>query len=199
MDGVLVDAREWHYVALNQALGHFGVAINRYEHLTVFDGLPTRKKLEMLSLERGLPRTLHALVNDLKQEYTMQIIAVQCRPTFAHEFALSSLKSSGRRLAVASNSIRRTVDMMMQRTHLARYLDVSLSAEDVASAKPDPSIYLEAMRRLGTAPESTLVVEDNAHGVAAAKASGAHVHVVADPHDVHWPGLQAALDAIEQK
>ena len=56
MDGVLIDAREWHYDALNRALGLFGYAISRLEHLTTFDGLSTRQKLDLLSLDRGLPR-----------------------------------------------------------------------------------------------------------------------------------------------
>ncbi len=42
MDGVLIDAREWHYEALNRALGLFGYEITRYDHLSTYDGLPTR-------------------------------------------------------------------------------------------------------------------------------------------------------------
>ena len=71
MDGVLIDAREWHYEALNQALGLLGFSISRFDHLSTYDGLPTRRKLEMLSMERGLPRALHDFINALKQEYTI--------------------------------------------------------------------------------------------------------------------------------
>ena len=42
MDGVLIEAKDWHYEALNRALGLFGFGISRYEHLTTYDGLPTR-------------------------------------------------------------------------------------------------------------------------------------------------------------
>jgi phosphoglycolate phosphatase-like HAD superfamily hydrolase len=66
MDGVLIDAKEWHYDALNKALQLFGFTISRYDHLVTFDGLPTRTKLEMLSREQGLPFELHELINDLK-------------------------------------------------------------------------------------------------------------------------------------
>jgi beta-phosphoglucomutase len=52
MDGVLIDAKEWHYEALNRSLSNFGYSISRYEHLVTYDGLPTKKKLEMLTLER---------------------------------------------------------------------------------------------------------------------------------------------------
>ena len=45
MDGVLIDARDWHYEALNKALNLFGMEISRYDHLVTYDGLPTKKKL----------------------------------------------------------------------------------------------------------------------------------------------------------
>lgn len=74
MDGVLIEAKDWHYEALNRALKLFGMEITRYEHLTTFDGLPTKDKLKMLSLERGLPKSLHSFINELKQQYTMEIV-----------------------------------------------------------------------------------------------------------------------------
>ena len=68
VDGVLVDAREWHYEALNRALALLGFPISRFDHLSTYDGLSTRQKLELLSTERGLPRPLHPFVNELKQD-----------------------------------------------------------------------------------------------------------------------------------
>src|SRR4051812_8580039 len=100
MDGVLVDAREWHYEALNRALALFGVRINRHDHLSAYDGLPTKAKLEMLSKEHSLPRGLHKIISELKQLYTMQVITLHCKPTFAHEFALSRLAAKGYTLAL---------------------------------------------------------------------------------------------------
>src|ERR1043166_6712301 len=118
MDGVLIDAREWHYEALNRALALFGYTISRMEHLTTFDGLPTSRKLEMLSLARGLPRGLHTFINQLMQQYTTELIHQRCKPVFAHEYALSKLHEAGYKLAVASNSIRSTVELMMEKSNL---------------------------------------------------------------------------------
>jgi beta-phosphoglucomutase len=197
MDGVLIDAKEWHYAALNRALGLLGHAISRYDHIATYDGLPTRKKLEMLSLERGLPRELHAFINSLKQQYTLQIVHTECKPIFQHEYALSKLKADGLRLAVASNSVRASVELMMQRADLAPYLDVILSNQDVEHAKPHPEIFQVAMRRLGVAPAETLVLEDNPHGIAAGRASGAHVMVVQSPEDVVYDRIVAHIHAAE--
>ena len=55
MDGVLIDAREWHYHALNRALQLFGMPIDYEQHLRRFDGLPTKEKLLTLHNEQNLP------------------------------------------------------------------------------------------------------------------------------------------------
>ena len=197
MDGVLVDAREWHYEALNKALALFGLGIGRADHLSTFDGLPTRRKLEMLSATHGLPLELHDFINTLKQNYTLDIIGQRCRPYFPHEYALSILKRKGFRLGLASNSVRASVDCMMKRTGLGSYLDVTLSNEDVAHAKPHPEIYVKAMALLGVAPSETLIVEDNDHGLQAAYAAGAHVMAVKGIEDVNIDSIERRLSEVE--
>ena len=193
MDGVLVDAKEWHYEALNRALRLFGHAISRHDHLVTFDGLPTRTKLEMLTRERGLPSGLHRLIGQLKQAYTLQLIHERCRPTFQHEYALSRLKARGLTLGVASNSVRATVETMMRHTRLDAYLDFKLSNEDVSEAKPHPEIYILAAEQAGIAPTQCLVVEDNEKGVAAARAAGARVMIVKDVNEVTLANIDRHL------
>lgn len=198
MDGVLIDAKEWHFEALNRALGLFGFSISRYDHLVTYDGLPTRKKLEMLSLERGLPQKLHSYINDLKQLYTMELIFLHCHPFFLHEYALSKLKKEGYKMAVCSNSIRVTVDLMLKKGNLEKHFELTLSNEDVKQCKPDPEIYIKAMQKLGTDPKKCLVVEDNDHGVKAAMASGAHLLRVASVADVNYSNIKERIKAIER-
>lgn len=189
MDGVLIEAKDWHYEALNRALEMFGYTITRYDHLVTYDGLPTRKKLEMLSIERGLPVALHKFINELKQQYTMEISYSKCKPTYCHEYALSKLKVKGYKLAVASNSIRQTIELLMDKSNLNQYLEFFLSNQDVTKGKPDPEIYQKSIERLRFAPEECLIVEDNPNGIKAAEASGAFVMVVKDIEDVNYANI----------
>ena len=198
MDGVLIDAKEWHYEALNKALALFGFAISRQEHLDSYDGLPTRKKLEMLSQEKNLPKGLHTFINDMKQLYTLQIANAICSPTFIHEYALSRLHKEGFLLGVASNSVRDSVDLMMKKAHLSGWLDVLLSNEDVSQPKPAPDIYLKAAKLLKLSPQDCLVVEDNQHGIAAATAAGAHVLSVESVQDVNYQNIIGCINKIEK-
>lgn len=197
MDGVLIDAKEWHYEALNDALALFGFEISRSDHLSTFDGLPTRTKLNLLSKIYGLPLGLHSFINALKQRRTYELTIERCRPMFHHQYALSRLKREGLTIGVCSNSIRATIDAMMASAGLAEYLDFRLSNEDVAQPKPHPEMYIKGIARCGVQPEETLIVEDNEHGIQAARASGAHVLEVATVYDVSYERLRDAIGKIE--
>ena len=197
MDGVLIDAKEWHYEALNRALELFGLQISRFDHLTTFNGLPTRRKLEILTIERGLPRELHFFINELKQKYTMELICTKCRPLFDNVYALSKLKASGYSVAVFSNSIRQTVDAMMERANLAQYLDFVVSNSEVVDGKPSPEMYQKAMAYLNVEPSECLIVEDNENGIRAAKAAGGNLLVVRDVKEVNFANIKARVAEVE--
>ena len=197
MDGVLIDAKDWHYEALNKALKLFGLEISRYDHLVTFDGLPTKDKLKMLSIESNLPESLHDFINEMKQIYTMEIVYAKCKPTFYHQFALSNLKKEGYKLAVGSNSIKNTIQVMMEKSGLLEYLEFFLSNQDVRKGKPDPEMYINAIQRLGFRPEECLIVEDNPNGLKAAYASGAHVLKVDEIENVNYFNIKARINEIE--
>jgi beta-phosphoglucomutase len=197
MDGVLVDAKEWHYEALNSALSLFGFNISRFDHLTTFEGLPTRKKLEILSIERNLPEGLHSFINKIKQQHTEQIIHTRCKPLFLNEQALSLLKADGYKIAVCSNSIRSTIQLIMRKTGLDPYLDLILSNQDVLNGKPDPEIYQKAISYFGLSPSECLVVEDSEVGIKAALNASAHVLHVAEAKETNITNIRNRIYEIE--
>ena len=196
MDGVLIDAKDWHYEALNRALAHFGFRISRESHLSTFDGLPTRKKLEMLTKARGLPEQLHEFINTLKQDYTLEISQTRCKPSFNHQYALSKLKAEGYKIAVCSNSVRQSVETMMEFSALEPYIDLLISNEDVSKGKPDPEMYIKAMSTLKVKPEECLILEDNDHGIQAAIASGGNLLKIGVPDDVTYQAIKTRIAEI---
>ena len=189
MDGVLIDARDWHYEALNKALAIFGFEISRHDHLVTYDGLPTIKKLEILSSHSQLPSQLHSFINNLKQAFTMDIIMARCVPTFCHEYAISRLRADGYSMAVCSNSVRDTITSMLSKAALIKYFDFYFSNQDVSKSKPDPEIYLKAIERFGVQPSECLVLEDNVNGIRAATDAGAHVMKIDQVTDVNYANI----------
>jgi len=197
MDGVLIDAKDWHYEALNRALEHFGYTISRESHLSTFDGLPTREKLRILSSSRKLPEGLHDFLNALKQVYTLEISYQRCKPVFNHQFALSRLKKTGYHLAVCSNSVRQSIEAMMKLSSLDSYLDLIVSNQDVEIGKPNPEMYLKAMHSLGVEPHECLILEDNDHGSQAAVDSGGHLLRIGVPDDVTYQAIKSRISELD--
>ena len=197
LDGVLIDATEWHYEALNRALGLFGFHIARYEHLTTYNGLPTKRKLEMLSVEKGLPRGLHNSINRIKQKYTREEILRQCTPVFEKEFMIRQLKRDGYKMAVCSNSVRDSLELMLRASGLLEYFDHLVSNEDVRNAKPDPEMYLAACAKLEVAPAECVIVEDADHGAEAARRAGGNLCRVTGFREVDYERVHKFIQTTE--
>jgi len=185
LDGVLVEAKEIHYNTLNQALREVGeqYIITEAEHLSTYDGLKTNQKLDMLTKNKGLPKEVHEKVWNRKQHLTIEAISqLQTNHLLVHLF--NELRERGYQLACCSNSIRRSVLVMLSKIGLIEYMDLILSNEDVKNSKPHPEMYWKAMSMMGCLPEETLIVEDSPHGLLAASRSRASILRVDNPHDL---------------
>ena len=195
LDGVLVSAKELHYRALNQALGK-EFEISWDEHLSIYDGLKTRQKLQMLSERKGLPLDTHDRVWKEKQRLTLKYLAAVKKNQDLYQL-FKHLKNRGYSIGICSNSIRKTVLTVLGKLELFEFIDVVLTNEDVKNSKPHPEIYWRAMSQLSIEPTHTLIVEDSPHGLAAASSSKAHVIRVNDLHEVNLENLSARIDEIE--
>ena len=195
MDGVLIDARDWHYDALNEALRIFGVEISRSDHLSRFNGLSTRKKLDMLTSEGVIPYELHEAIQSIKQDRTLRIAAQMCFPIVSHQVLISRLKALGIKVGLVTNSIRKSSEFMLEYAGLLKFMDVVVTNEDVLEGKPNPAGYLLAMQKLGVLPSETVVIEDGEYGILAAEAAGTKVIKVNDPFEV---SLELLLPVIKE-
>jgi HAD superfamily hydrolase (TIGR01509 family) len=185
LDGVLIDSRDLHYGALNRALSELApdFVISREDHAATYDGLPTSQKLQKL-VEKGLPAKLRAEIVKRKQHYTAAALDQTVQRDERLIGVFKTLKAKGYKLHVASNAVRYTVDLILARTGLVRYVDYVLSNEDVNRPKPNPEVYLRCMIREGVGPKETLIVEDSSVGRRGVINSGAWLCAVNGPEDV---------------
>ena len=182
LDGVLVDACEWHYESLNAALKEFGVKeISMEYHLSTFNGLPTKVKLSML----GVNDETASRINRRKQDKTLEIIRSTAKLDTMKIEMLSQLKREGVKVACVTNSIRETALAMLEATGQMPFIDLLVSNEDVERNKPFPDGYNLAMEKLGVKPQRSLCVEDSPKGLEAAMVCNAkYVWKVDGPQDV---------------
>ena len=194
LDGVLIDATEWHYEALNEALGLFGYEIKREDHISIYNGLPTSEKLKVLSDKHGLPLELHEVIKEMKRIYTDERVERLCHPSYDKQLMLLQLKKRGFRLACCSNAQKYSVMNMLRRSQIDSYFELIIGNDEGFRPKPAPDIYLTAFERLSVKPQEVVIVEDAPHGIEAAKASGAKVIEVKGYEEVNM-SLFEGLDS----
>ena len=181
LDGVLIDAKEIHYLALNDALGK-DYAISISDHRNLYDGRKTYEKLALLTERVGLPVELHQKIFDEKQRLTM-VLMQDLEPIEEIKLLFQELEARGYMIGVCSNSIRRTVLTALAKTGLIEHCALILSNEDVKNSKPHPEIYWKAMSMMGCLPEETMIIEDSPPGLLAAARSKASYIRVESPNE----------------
>lgn len=176
LDGVLIDAKDIHYEALNLALERVDktFSINFNEHLSTYDGLKTIDKLKLLTKSKGLQEIYYDRVWQDKQHFThRRLSSLQESKKLIEIFEY--LHSTGYKIACCSNSIRKTVLLVLSKLGIIQYFDYILSNEDVRNSKPYPEIYWNAMKEFSVLPEETLIIEDSPIGLLAASRTGASI------------------------
>jgi HAD superfamily hydrolase (TIGR01509 family) len=194
LDGVLVESRELHFIALNRALSDVGeqYIISKEEHLCKYDALTTTQKLAKLSREKGLPESSHNQVWKLKQQKTLEEIDSFTIDKRIQDI-LKTLKSENYTIACATNSIRSTAKLQLIRKGFFEHIDFLYSNEDVQNPKPNAEIYMRCMLRCGVNPDETVIIEDSHIGRKAALRTGAHLCAVRDSHDLTYDRIQDTI------
>ena len=186
LDGVLVDACDWHYEALNRALKEVAYyEISRQDHYEKYNGLPTLTKLSMLN-DMGLITDEDVRkISDVKQEHTIKVIEELCKRDQSKIELMKALKDNDYEIAVVTNSIRMTATLMLANSGVLPFVDLLISNEDTDRNKPYPDPYIIAIHLLNSSHNKTIIVEDSPKGIKAAKDSGAHVLEVKDATEVN--------------
>ena len=195
LDGVLVEAKEIHYEALNESLGE-KYMITWDEHLSRYDGLKTSQKLEMLTKDKGLPVELYDKVWINKQKLTIDKLRSLSQSEQLIE-CMTSLTNDGYKIAVCSNSIRKTVLTVLSKLGIIEYVDLIISNEDVKNSKPHPEMYWKAISMMSFLPEQTLIVEDSPYGLLAASRSKSHILRVKSPTEVSYFNIIKKINEIK--
>ena len=185
LDGVLIDSKKIHFLALNKSLANVDkkYIITKKEQKKFYEGLPTSEKLKILTKQKGLANNMYKIINQKKQEYVYEKFSKIKQDKELIKIFIY-LKNNNFNIAVASNSIRKTLDLCLSNLGISKYVDISFSNEDVKFSKPDPEIYIKILEHFNLSPNSAIIFEDSEIGIKAAKASGAHVIKIKKRSDI---------------
>ena len=195
LDGVLVEAKNIHFEAFNKALGEY--AISWDEHLSIYDGLKTNQKLDMLHERKGLSKEQFTNIWNNKQKYTLEALSNLKKDEILYS-TIQNLSLDGYKLAVCSNSIRKTVLTVLSKLGIIEFFDLILSNEDVKNSKPHPEIYWKAISEMSCLPEETLIVEDSPYGLLSASRSKSHILRVGSPKEVTYINIKNKINTIKE-
>lgn len=181
LDGVLIDSEGLQYRAYTQVLARYGVQVSPEEYARhwIADGRGPEYAVDRYRLPLA-PADLRALKGEvyhdiLRAEVTLMPGVPEVLARLSPDFPL----------AIATNSGRSDVQLVLDRFGWAAVFRAVVAREDYAAAKPAPDAYLAAATRLGVAPTRCLVVEDAHRGVVAASRAGAVVVAVPNAFTRH--------------
>ena len=178
-DGVILDTETPLYESWQAMYRRHGADLDKArfaEYIGGADYFDFHKHLERLA---GAKLDRRALGDERRRLYGRLVSRNRALPGVAERIA--DAKRLGMRVGVASNSDIGWVKSNLEKLGMFGSFDVVRTRDDVTRVKPDPEIYLSALRALRTAPESAVAIEDSANGVRAAKAAGIFTIAVPNP------------------
>lgn len=171
LDGTLVDSGDCHWRAWRETLRAEGIDLSYRQFLDSF-GQKNDRILTAWLGARATPATIRR-IGDAKEAMYRRFAAEEgLEPLPGAAEWVERLHAEGWRQAIASSAPAENVRVMLDVLHLDRFFDAIVSAEDVTAGKPDPQVFLKAAGRLSVAPGASVVVEDAAAGIEAARRAG---------------------------
>jgi len=106
---------------------------------------------------------------------------------------LHILKHQGYKLGMITDSDTDVAQGMIQKHRLTEYFEVMMISGEIKRYKPDPFIFIEAVRRVGCSPDEAVYVGDSELDIHGAKKSGL-VTVVVRRNELQDPAVNVQPD-----
>lgn len=169
-DGTLVDSMPVHFVAWHETMERYGISFPE-DRFYSLGGVPSDRIIEMLASEQGILLDAVAVAHEKEQAFLDRIeLLVPIEAVVEIVRQNRGIKP----IAVASGGFRPIIQKQLLQIAMHDWFDAVVTAEDTAKHKPEPDVFLEAARRLGTAAKHCVVFEDADLGVEAARRAGMH-------------------------
>ena len=190
LDGVLIDSKKIHFLSLNKSLkeNKINYQISFEKHLKEFDGLPTKKKLEILNKQKIIPKSSFKVIAEKKNQITRKLLNKNIKFN-VKIFKLFKILSKKFKIGIATNAIEETLEIAINKLKIKKFIKFSISTKSIENPKPHPEIYLRCIISLNSKPKNTLILEDSHNGRIAAKEAGAKLMPIKNLDDVNYNNI----------
>ena len=169
MDGVIIDSEPVHFEVEQALIEKLGGKLETQEH-EKFVGTTDYYMWNKLKNKFDFEPSVEEIIEMKKQMFLEKIDQIKLMNNCKK--LIVNLYKKGYPLAIASSNNRITVDKVIKKFDLGKYMKFVISGEEVNEGKPNPEIFLTAAKKMHILPEDCLVIEDAHNGVKAAKAAG---------------------------
>jgi beta-phosphoglucomutase family hydrolase len=179
MDGTLIETTEADYLAWKRVFADYHKQLAFEDYFPLIGMKSAMVVKTRLSVDEE--ETKKALAQKMK--YFSEIVSekgIQIVP-YAIKF-LKQLKEAHLKIALATSSRQKKMELVLQLTNLTPYFDIIVNGDLVHKSKPAPDIFLKAAEKLQLKPEECVVIEDAANGVKAAKNAGMKCVAITTTH-----------------
>ena len=190
LDGLLVDTEPHYYESARAVWAEYGKVITKEYYARTWIIRGTRIADEVA--KSGIPDSWESVLEKVRVKYRALVAADLRLMPFALE-TLESARRAGIRSALVTNTPGNDVATILERTGTRNLLELVISRDKYARAKPEPDCYLAAMRAAGVGPGETVALEDSPRGVRAAIAAGVPVIAVVNEMTSYEPPVGALL------
>jgi len=184
MDGVIVDNREFHFLAWKEFARDHGLSFDMLHFKDNLFGRVNRDILRGLFGKELLGEQAMAYAVE-KEALYRKLYSGRVKAAAGLVGFLRALKDRGVATAVATSAPRVNLDFVLDEADLRRWFDALIDIACVAKGKPAPDIYLKAAEALGREPVRCAAFEDSYPGIESALAAGMRVVGVSTTHAPH--------------
>ncbi len=199
LDGTLADTEPLHYVAFAEVLRPEGVELSREEYFSRLIGYNDHDCFDVVLKENGKDASaahIEALMARKAASYQEMIRNRDVMYPGAADFVRECAARFP--LMIVTGTLRAEAEMILRRAGLRDLFVDIVAAEDVERGKPEPDGFIAALGRLGfllrqrpaIGPAESLVIEDTAAGIEAARRAA--MRVLALKHTVPESDLAGA-------
>jgi len=172
MDGVIVDTEPVHKYAYYQHFKLLEIDVSA-EMFATFTGNSTKNVFEKIKDHFGIEDDIDNLVQKKRSLFNAAFDTKEDLFLLEGvENLIKQLHQNGIQLILASSSSKVTISRVFNRFNLHHYFSHIVSGEDFQQSKPNPAIFLEAVRLSNSKKENCIVIEDSTNGIKAAHAAG---------------------------
>lgn len=194
LDGVLADSEPWWNEIDAQLLREYGADYHGEYHREVL-GVSYPLAIDFYKKAFGINAATQEMMAR-RGEIATEFFA-NCVGLFASaKTALEELRQLKMRLALATSSVGASARPFLERHQIAKLFEVIITGDEIERGKPEPDIYLHAAKKLETAADECLVIEDSFSGIAAAKAAKMCVAAIPDRRFVDPLEYEKAADYV---